>query len=141
MAVETPKATETEVGHPGSQGAGGRRMVLGTNVLVGTALVIGIVVVLQLLAYQIPKRWDMTRSGVNSLGEGTENLLHALTINVTLTSLYFETALPADEALQQAVLRREQRDSPTAPNDPVRLPKDAPVELRKVRDGVASSPR
>ncbi|MCH7807940.1 MAG: Gldg family protein [Planctomycetes bacterium] len=91
MAVETPKSAETEVGHPGSQGAGGRRMVLGTNVLVGTALVIGIVVVLQLLAYQIPKRWDMTRSGVNSLGEGTENLLHALTTNVTLTSLYFET--------------------------------------------------
>src|SRR3990172_1554255 len=68
----------------------GRRMLVGTNVVVVTLVVVGIVVVAQLSAYD-SARWDMTSSGVNSLSEGTENLLRSLDQNVRLTSLYFET--------------------------------------------------
>src|SRR3990172_11901990 len=68
----------------------GRRMLVGTNVVVVTLIVVGIVVVAQLSAYD-SARWDMTSSGVNSLSEGTENLLRSLDQHVRLTSLYFET--------------------------------------------------
>lgn len=68
----------------------GRRMLVGTNVVVVTLIVVAIVVVAQLFAYD-SSRWDMTSSGVNSLSEGTENLLRSLEKNVRLTSLYFET--------------------------------------------------
>lgn len=68
----------------------GRRMLVGTNVVVVTLIVVGIIVVAQLFAYD-SARWDMTSTGVNSLSEGTENLLRGLDQNVRLTSLYFET--------------------------------------------------
>jgi hypothetical protein len=68
-----------------------RRVMLGTNVVVSIVLVVGIVVVLQALAFDSTGRIDMTSSSVNSLSEGTENLLSGLEENVTLTSLYFET--------------------------------------------------
>ena len=68
-----------------------RRWLVGTNVVVMIVLVIAIVVFLQAMAYSTPARWDMTSSGVNSLSEGTENLLRDLDQNIRLTSLYFET--------------------------------------------------
>ncbi len=84
MAVETTlKASSTPRGI--------KRWLLGTNVLVATLLVVGIVVVVQVMAYNTGKKWDMTSSGINSLSEGTENLLDHLEQNVRLTSLYFET--------------------------------------------------
>ena len=76
---------------PPTSASAGKRVLVGTNVAVATALVVGIVVVLQLIAYNTPARYDMTSSGVNSLSEGTENLLSGLDQNVRLTSLYFET--------------------------------------------------
>jgi len=82
---------ETKPSRPVERRAAGRRVVFGTNVVVVTLIVIGIVVVLQLIAYSMPTRWDMTSSGVNSLSDGTENLLRDIDTNVTLTSLYFET--------------------------------------------------
>ncbi len=82
MAIEKQDA--------GTKAAAGRRMLVGTNVVVVTLVVAGIVVVAQLFAYD-SSRWDMTSSGVNSLSEGTENLLRGLDQNVRLTSLYFET--------------------------------------------------
>ena len=81
-------AVEKQAGGPTT--SIGRRMLVGTNVVVVTLIVVGIVVVAQLFAYN-SARWDMTSSGVNSLSEGTENLLRGLDQNVRLTSLYFET--------------------------------------------------
>jgi hypothetical protein len=69
----------------------GRRFLVGTNVFVATVLTIAVVVVAQLIAYKLPKRWDMTSSGVNSLSDGTENLLRNLDSDIRLTALYFET--------------------------------------------------
>ncbi|MCH7660528.1 MAG: Gldg family protein [Euryarchaeota archaeon] len=77
--------------NPPESAPSGKRLRVGTNVLVATLLVVGIVVVLQLMAYKMPVRLDMTSSGVNSLSEGTENLLATLDENVRVTSLYFET--------------------------------------------------
>lgn len=84
MAVEK----QTSVAAPST--STGRRMLVGTNVVVVTLIVAAIVVVAQLSAYD-SSRWDMTSSGVNSLSDGTENLLRSLDQNVRLTSLYFET--------------------------------------------------
>jgi hypothetical protein len=84
-------AVETKQDRPVVQHAAGRRVMFGTNVIVVTLLVIGIVFVLQLIGYSASARWDMTASGVNSLSDGTENLLGGLDTNVRLTSLYFET--------------------------------------------------
>ena len=82
MAVNTPDPK------PASSG---RRLFIGTNVLVAVLLVVGIVAVLQAFAFSMAAHWDMTTSGVNSLGEGTQNLLKELDTNIRLTSLYFET--------------------------------------------------
>ncbi|MCH8242442.1 MAG: Gldg family protein, partial [Planctomycetes bacterium] len=79
--------------------AAGRRLLVGTNVAAGIVLVAGIVVVVQAIAFQAAPRWDMTSSRVNSLSEGTENLLRGLDSNIRLTSLYFESDL--DEEDQQ----------------------------------------
>ncbi|MGB2987625.1 MAG: Gldg family protein, partial [Phycisphaerae bacterium] len=76
---------------PVSAVTAGRRFLVGTNVIVATLLVVGVVVVAQLIAYRLPSRWDMTSSGVNSLNEGSENLLRSLDTGIRLTSLYFET--------------------------------------------------
>ncbi|MCH7592021.1 MAG: Gldg family protein, partial [Planctomycetes bacterium] len=85
MAVGT--GSDTHV----SQASGARRLFVGTNVMVAVILAVAVVVVAQVIAYSIPQRWDMTSSGVNSLSEGTENLLRGLDANVRITSLYFET--------------------------------------------------
>ena len=81
---------EKQSGRAATKGSTGRRMLVGTNVAVAILIVAAICVVAQLFAYD-SSRWDMTSSGVNSLGEGTENLLRGLGQNVRLTSLYFET--------------------------------------------------
>lgn len=79
-------------GHAQSAGAsGGKRFLVGANVAVMIALALGVVVVLQLIAFNVPLRADMTRTGVNSLSESTEKLLRDLPTNIRLTSLYFET--------------------------------------------------
>lgn len=78
--------------HPQPGGVStGRRFLVGTNVLIATVLLLGVVVVAQAIAYTKPTRWDLTSSGVNSLSDGTENLLRRLEKNIRLTSLYFET--------------------------------------------------
>jgi predicted transcriptional regulator len=81
---------EKQSGPAATKASTGRRMLVGTNVAVAILIVAAICVVAQLFAYD-SSRWDMTSSGVNSLGEGTENLLRGLSQNVRLTSLYFET--------------------------------------------------
>ncbi len=83
-------AVDAKGKHPAPTSAG-RRMMMGTNVFISVALVVGIVVVLQALAFEYTWRADMTSSSINSLSEGTENLVSTLESNVTLTSLYFET--------------------------------------------------
>ncbi|MFQ5592417.1 MAG: Gldg family protein, partial [Phycisphaerae bacterium] len=82
-----------------------RRFAIGTNVVVAVLLVGGIVAVVQAIAYAVPARWDMTSSGVNSLSEGTENLLRNLDQNLRLTSLYFQTDLeePDQQRYRRAV--------------------------------------
>lgn len=74
-----------------TEASAARRLRVGANVLVACLLCVAVVVVAQAFAYSIPRRWDMTSSGVNSLSEGTENLLRGLDQDVRLTSLYFET--------------------------------------------------
>lgn len=74
-----------------SRASSGRRFMVGTNVIIATVLVAAIVIVAQAIAFSVPKRWDMTSTGVNSLSKGSENLLRSLDQNVRLTSLYFET--------------------------------------------------
>jgi hypothetical protein len=66
-------------------------MLVGANVAVMIALAVGAAVVAQLIAFNIPLRADMTRTGVNSLSESTEKLLRDLPANLRITSLYFET--------------------------------------------------
>ncbi|MFQ5495201.1 MAG: Gldg family protein, partial [Phycisphaerae bacterium] len=88
-------------------GASSHRFLVGTNVMVATAIVVAIVVVAQLIAFRSTTRWDLTSSGINSLSEGSENLLRGLDGNVRLTSLYFE-ANPEDE--DQPRYRRAVRD-------------------------------
>ncbi|MCH8150687.1 MAG: Gldg family protein, partial [Planctomycetes bacterium] len=77
-----------------------RRLLHGSNVAAGIVLVVGIVVVLQAIAFQTAPRWDMTSSRVNSLSEGTENLLRGLDSNIRLTSLYFESDLDEEDQQQ-----------------------------------------
>ena len=85
MAVNTP---DTQAG---SQAGTARQVLVGGNVIIMTALAVAVVVVVQFMAYKATVRMDMTQSGLNSLGEGTENLLRHLDGKVRLTSLYFET--------------------------------------------------
>jgi len=83
------------------------RLRVATNVIAATCLLIGVVGVAQAIAYSVPRRWDMTTSAINSLGEGTENLLRRLDANVRITSLYFETDR---EEPDQARYRQAARD-------------------------------
>lgn len=71
----------------------GRRFAVGSNVVMVTLIALGIVVITQALAYDFSDsaRVDMTSTGVNSLSDGTSNLLRNLDQNVRVTSLYFET--------------------------------------------------
>ncbi len=87
----------------------GRKLLVGSNVVLVTAIVVGIVVVAQVVAYEFGDRarWDMTSSGVNSLSEGTTNLLRGLDQNLRLTSLYFETDR---EEADQSKYRRASQD-------------------------------
>ena len=84
-------AVEHGEGREAVKVSAGRRMLVGSNVLIMTALAVGVVVIAQLIAFDSTARWDMTSTGVNSLSEGSENLLRSLDQNVRLTSLYFET--------------------------------------------------
>lgn len=84
-------AVASSAARPGSSASAGRRFLVGTNVAVATAIVVAVVVVAQLIAFRLPGRLDMTSTGVNSLSEGSEKLLHGLDKNVRITSLYFET--------------------------------------------------
>lgn len=84
-------AVSTHDTEPVARASSGRRLLIGTNVLLATALALGVVVISQVIAFNMPVRYDMTSSGVNSLSDGTENLLGTLESNVRLTSLYFET--------------------------------------------------
>jgi len=78
--------------------AGGRRLKVGANVAITIVLVLAVVGVLQAIAYSIPgAKHDMTSSGINSLSDGTTNLLRDLDEDVTLTSLYFETDLEDED--------------------------------------------
>lgn len=80
-----------------SGGAGGRRMMIGTNVALAIGLVVGIVAVVQAIAYSVTRRVDMTSSRINSLSDGTDNLLSSLDANVRLTSFYFATDLEEED--------------------------------------------
>lgn len=92
----------------GGVSAGGRRVRVGANVAVTIILAVAVVGVLQALAYNAPSvKVDMTSTGVNSLSEGTINLLENLDKNVTLTSLYFETDLEEED---QPLYRRAVKD-------------------------------
>ena len=96
MAVETS-----------SPSAPRRRWLIGGNVAAALVLAATVVVFAQLIAFKAPRRWDMTSSGVNSLSEGSENLLRGLDQNVRLTSLYFETDREEED---QPQYRRTVRD-------------------------------
>lgn len=100
-------AVESQEKAPVAPTSSGRRFRVGTNVLVATVLAIAIVVVAQVIAFRSHQRWDMTSSGINSLSEGTENLLRNLDRNIRLTSLYFETDR---ETKDQPRYRRAARD-------------------------------
>ena len=85
---------------PSKAGAtsGERRVRVGANVAITIVLAVAVVGVLQAIAYNVPAvKVDMTSSGVNSLSEGTVNLLKGLEKDVTLTSLYFETDLEEED--------------------------------------------
>jgi len=90
MAVEDSSAGSKSV-------STARRFLVGSNVIVSILLVGGIAAVLQAMAYSGPSPVDMTSSRVNSLTEGTENLIRDLDVNVRLTSLYFETDLEEED--------------------------------------------
>jgi len=103
MAVKNPSSQSQ-----GGSASGGRRVLVGTNVVVTIVLAVAVVGVLQAIAYNAPSvKVDMTSTGVNSLSEGTLNLLKGLDQNVTLTSLYFETDLEEEE---QPLYRRAVKD-------------------------------
>ncbi len=78
-------------------GGGGRRILVGANVAVGCALAVAVVSVLQWGAYKYGTKFDWTSTGVNSLSEGTNNLLKTLDVPVRLTSAYFETDLEEED--------------------------------------------
>jgi len=85
------------VDQPTSSSATGRRFKTGTNVVISIALVAGIVVVMQMLFFSTTLRIDMSTSGVNSLSEGSEKLVHSLKTDVRLTSLYYQTELEEED--------------------------------------------
>ncbi|MHC5112423.1 MAG: DUF7088 domain-containing protein, partial [Planctomycetota bacterium] len=89
MAVDSQKTTNP-TGQP-------QRLLLGTNVIVMCVLAIAIVVVAQVLAYNAPRRWDMTSSGINSLSDGTKNLVTSLDQQLRMTSLYFESDIESED--------------------------------------------
>lgn len=76
---------------------GGRKVLVGLNVALMVGLAVVLVGVLQVVANQANRRWDMTSSAINSLSEGTEKLLCGLPSNVKLTSLYFKTDLEDED--------------------------------------------
>lgn len=90
----------------GSSVSSGRKLAVGSNVVVVTLIFAAIVVFAQVMAYD-GARWDMTSSGVNSLSDGSTNLLNSLDQNVRLTSLYFETDR---EDQDQPKFRRSAKD-------------------------------
>ena len=74
------------------------------GVTVGVAVVL--TAVLQLWAFQVPVRWDLTSRGVNSLDDGTKAVLAGLDAPVHITSLYYKATdfeQPAQARYRQAV--------------------------------------
>lgn len=103
MAVDNQSKNSSDA--PKSSGS---RVTIGANVTLTVLFVIGIVAVLQMIAYSIPgARFDMTSSRINSLSDGSKNLLSNLDTNVRLTSLYFATDLEDDD---QPLYRRTVKD-------------------------------
>lgn len=78
---------------PPAPTASARRLFIGGNVALAVVLAVALVGVVQAFSYRAlsTARYDMTRSGVNSLSDGTKNLLRGLDKNIRITSLYFET--------------------------------------------------
>ncbi|HUU84718.1 MAG TPA: Gldg family protein [Phycisphaerae bacterium] len=68
----------------------GRQWMVGANVVLASVLVIAITGALQWGAYKLGGKADWTSSSINSLSEGTTNLLDGLEQKVTLTSTYFK---------------------------------------------------
>ncbi len=75
----------------------GRRFVIGANVALVVAIVIGLVVVSQLFAYHWPARADMTSTRVNSLSDGTLNVLRNLESEIRIVSCYFKTDMEDED--------------------------------------------
>lgn len=77
--------------------AAGRQWTVGLNVAMMVVLCLALVAGLQYIGYTWSTRADVTSSGVNSLSEGTTNLLAGLDSNVRLTSLYFKTDIEDED--------------------------------------------
>ncbi|MFQ5490199.1 MAG: Gldg family protein, partial [Phycisphaerae bacterium] len=88
MAIETDKGGGELVR---------RQLRFGTNVAVAVGLVIAICAVLQWAGYRFGVKADWTTSSVNSLSDGTENLLAGLDRDIRITSAYFENPLEQDD--------------------------------------------
>ena len=66
---------------------------IGLNVALMVVLAVALVAGLQWIAYAYGGRADLTKSGVNSLSDGTVRMLKGLNQDIRLTSLYFKTDL------------------------------------------------
>ncbi|MCH7526619.1 MAG: hypothetical protein IID39_04205, partial [Planctomycetes bacterium] len=71
----------------------GRRLAIGANVALTVVLATAVVVLVQWLAFYRTAKLDLTDTGVNSLTNGTEQLLGGLDQRIRLTSMYFQTEL------------------------------------------------
>ena len=95
MAV-TPKANPTAAGDQSARRGAefkGRRLAIGANVALTVVLATAVVVLVQWLAFYRTAKLDLTDTGVNSLTNGTEQLLGGLDQRIRLTSMYFQTDL------------------------------------------------
>ena len=75
----------------------GRQFWVGANVILVTAMALVIVILIQWWAFKNPAKGDWTGGGVNSLTDGTKNLLHSLDQPIRLTSMYFQTDLESED--------------------------------------------
>lgn len=133
MAVGTNQGN-----HSAGGGGGMQRMLIGTNVIVGIVLAVAVVVVAQVIAYQSSNRIDMTSTGINSLSDGTVNLLGTLDQNVRLTSLYFDAGDLEDE--DQPRYRRVMQDllELYAANNRAKVTADSINPLAKDREAITN---
>ncbi|RME90769.1 MAG: hypothetical protein D6770_01765 [Anaerolineae bacterium] len=75
----------------------GRQARYGSNALVMTLAFVGILVVVNALAFQHPKRWDLTENQEHTLAPETLDTLHALPEKVTALAFY-TARTPSDTA-------------------------------------------